>query len=219
MVRNQKGTTREDMTVSEAKMTNSCGRADGALDGGAGKQDPRQAGNLVARKAADALGDLAAIGDAYGVSANDQRLMLLFGMMAIKAVDGREPRTVYSCISRMLAMCMRHKLGEAHVEHLMDICLAVYECPKSRRRVILGSRAERAPDAPADPNVVTPAHPLWEEFAGRLDATIRAERCDGASLMLSARLLGGMAGIDVGKSLDFFRDHGGYCDCEVLFNV
>ena len=28
-----------------------------------------------------------------------------------------------------------------------------------------------------------------------------------------------MGNIDIPKSLEFFNEHGGYCDCEILFNV
>jgi hypothetical protein len=28
-----------------------------------------------------------------------------------------------------------------------------------------------------------------------------------------------MGGIDTAASLDFFKAHGGYCDCEILLNV
>ena len=28
-----------------------------------------------------------------------------------------------------------------------------------------------------------------------------------------------LGGIDIDGTLAFFREHGGYCDCEILFNV
>jgi len=28
-----------------------------------------------------------------------------------------------------------------------------------------------------------------------------------------------MGGIDIEKTLDYFKDHGGYCDCKNLLNV
>lgn len=28
-----------------------------------------------------------------------------------------------------------------------------------------------------------------------------------------------MGGIDIESTMEFFNSHGGYCDCEILFNV
>jgi hypothetical protein len=67
--------------------------------------------------------------------------------------------------------------------------------------------------------VMTPRNPLWGEFARRLKKAIRADGCDASSLQLSEAILAGMAGVDVERSVEFFRAHGGYCDCEVLSNV
>ena len=71
----------------------------------------------------------------------------------------------------------------------------------------------------AETAVMTPINPRWDRFARKLDAAIRAEGCDAETLRLSERLLTGMHGIDVGKSLAYFRANDGYCDCEVLMNV
>jgi len=77
---------------------------------------------------------------------------------------------------------------------------------------------------------LTPDHPQWDEFVIRLEGP---EGCDfqqdsygkttwkccghgGATDILTAM------GFDeqfVAGSLLFFREHGGYCDCEILFNV
>ena len=74
---------------------------------------------------------------------------------------------------------------------------------------------------------MTPAHPLWDEFceilAGPEYCDFREENemvwtCAG-DLTLSEKLLSEWYDVDVPGSLQFFREHGGYCDCEVLFNV
>lgn len=84
-------------------------------------------------------------------------------------------------------------------------------------------------------DVMTPRHPDWEWFCAELDRDIRQHGCsgDGSQLdpatgktapqeqpthWLSRRLLI-KTGCDVEASLAYFREHGGYCDCEVLLNV
>lgn len=76
--------------------------------------------------------------------------------------------------------------------------------------------------------LMTPNHPKWDLFANTLgnegycnfegDEKITWE-CDG-NLNKSAKLLSlEYPEIDIYNTLCFFRDNGGYCDCEVLFNV
>lgn len=65
--------------------------------------------------------------------------------------------------------------------------------------------------------VMTNGHPQWSEFIGRLSRV--AGQCDSKTLSHSSAILQTMGGFDVEKSLEFFRQHGGYCDCEVLMNV
>jgi len=83
-----------------------------------------------------------------------------------------------------------------------------------RRKQII---AQVGPDA--ETAVMTPINPRWDAFAERLAKALRAEGCDASSLRLSEKLLAGMDGIDVARSVEFFRANGGYCDCEVLVNV
>ena len=71
----------------------------------------------------------------------------------------------------------------------------------------------------AKPVAMTPGHPRWREFCRELAKAIRAGECDATSLRLSKRILAGMGGIDLAKSVEFFRRHHGFCDCEVLSNV
>lgn len=85
---------------------------------------------------------------------------------------------------------------------------------RQRRAQVLAQVGEEA-----ETSVLTPINPLWEDFADKLAAAIRAEACDAEPLRLSGRLLAGMGGIDVGKSLAYFRANQGFCDCEVLRNV
>ena len=80
-------------------------------------------------------------------------------------------------------------------------------------------------------DILTPKHTRWTEFAERLEGP---EGCDfqedtngkitwqcngGFDLSKSEKILKHMGGIDIPKTLTYFTEHGGHCDCEVLFNV
>jgi hypothetical protein len=78
--------------------------------------------------------------------------------------------------------------------------------------------------------ILTPEHPLWSDFCDRLAGE---EGCDfqgeglnttwrckaGRNQDYSRAILQTMVGIDVDATLRYFSEHGGHCDCEVLFNV
>lgn len=83
--------------------------------------------------------------------------------------------------------------------------------------------------------ITTPQHPRWDEFYKLLNDELEAFGCsgDGSQLdmdtpkpamqtqpthWLSRHLLTAMQ-CDVDASIELFKRHGGYCDCEVLFNV
>ena len=85
------------------------------------------------------------------------------------------------------------------------------------------TRAERK-------DVMTPDHPRWEEFCERLEGpegcNFRRKRdgnttwrCAGGTDKRHARRILTSMGMDVEESLDYFEANGGYCDCEILFNV
>lgn len=61
-----------------------------------------------------------------------------------------------------------------------------------------------------------PADELAELFTV-LEVLLLRRECTG-TLGLSERWLGGR-GLDVARVVSWLRDNGGYCDCEVLFNV
>jgi len=80
-------------------------------------------------------------------------------------------------------------------------------------------------------SVLTPDHPRWSEFFCRLTGpegcnfrTYPKARggetwnCDH-TLAKSAVILASMEDVDVERTLDFFQEYGGYCDCEVVLNV
>lgn len=81
-------------------------------------------------------------------------------------------------------------------------------------------------------NIMTVDHPRWNEFTERLggpdgcnfrykapgDPRSATWTCSSKGHELATPILKDM-GCDVEKSIEYFRSRGGYCDCEVLFNV
>jgi hypothetical protein len=86
-------------------------------------------------------------------------------------------------------------------------------------------------------NIMTIEHPRWEEFAERLEGpegcNFTAEydeagnyidgsgrwQCKGGKDKTFATAILTDMGMDVEASLKYFEVNGGYCDCEILFNV
>ncbi len=78
-------------------------------------------------------------------------------------------------------------------------------------------------------NMMTPHHPLWEEFARRLESNVGS--CDQSPKKPQSRNIlhalnqdieaGKAEGplIDVDVSLRWFEEQGGNCDCDVLLFV
>jgi len=80
--------------------------------------------------------------------------------------------------------------------------------------------------------IMTPQHARWDEFCERLEGP---ERCNfrkvngesrwtckgGTDKTLATKILKTMGFTDplIESSLDYFEEHGGMCDCEILFNV
>lgn len=74
---------------------------------------------------------------------------------------------------------------------------------------------------------MTPEHQRWAEFCERLAGP---EGCDftedgkwkchgGTDKRFATAILTDMGGVDIPATLRFFEENGGYCDCEILFNV
>ncbi|KKM82205.1 hypothetical protein LCGC14_1321900 [marine sediment metagenome] len=76
-------------------------------------------------------------------------------------------------------------------------------------------------------------HPKWEEFLERLDGPEGCNfqqsdpkntrsltwKCQGGEKQGSATIILKDMDCDIKASFEFFNEHGGYCDCEILFNV
>lgn len=65
--------------------------------------------------------------------------------------------------------------------------------------------------------IMTPDHPRWGEFCDELSAAISNDQCyrecAGAREILKSY------NVDCDLSIEFFQEHGGFCDCEILLNV
>ena len=78
--------------------------------------------------------------------------------------------------------------------------------------------------------ILTPKRPRWSLFVRLLGDTMTdglpegTWRCGdddsgGSKHRYAEAVLTELGGIDIDGTLAFFRQHGGYCDCEILFNV
>lgn len=63
--------------------------------------------------------------------------------------------------------------------------------------------------------IMTPEHPLWSVFAAKLS---RAPLCSGTT-QHARTALSELPGIDVQGSLSALAEIGGYCDCQIEFDV
>jgi hypothetical protein len=83
--------------------------------------------------------------------------------------------------------------------------------------------ALRERDDMTTPEVMTPESPRWDQFCGALDEALGQLGCGGDNARptheVTKRVLTRMGHVDVGASIDFYEQHGGYCDCEVMLNV
>ena len=82
--------------------------------------------------------------------------------------------------------------------------------------------------------IINRDHVLWDEFMGRLegpegcdfkmkdpnDTNTTTWRCSNKiDREFATAILKTMPNIDIEGSMKFFSDNGGFCDCEILFNV
>ena len=70
--------------------------------------------------------------------------------------------------------------------------------------------------------LITPTDIGWSTFVDILENAVENNPCAGSKILARSTLewMDNQTGdIDVNGSLDYFENHGGYCDCEVLANV
>ena len=78
--------------------------------------------------------------------------------------------------------------------------------------------------------VMTPKHKDWNKFCSLLDGPSGCDfkqdakgkitwSCDNAYTHTERILREHYPSVDISATLSYFGEHGGYCDCEILFNV
>lgn len=75
--------------------------------------------------------------------------------------------------------------------------------------------------------ILTTASPRWDEFirmlAGPEGLNFEEDsikKCSSATdRPISRKILESMGNVDIEGTLQYFEDHGGYCECEILMNV
>jgi hypothetical protein len=117
------------------------------------------------------------------------------------------------------------------VEKLINKVMDLYESKSVRQRdierfnnireeIIFRMDLKKEIEKEYEENIMTPDHLEWEEFCNILNDRINLYGCDAETLTQAEYILSKyFPNIDVEKSLEYFREHGGYCDCEILMNV
>jgi hypothetical protein len=78
--------------------------------------------------------------------------------------------------------------------------------------------------------ILTPSSSRWNLFVERLEDVMTrgvpegSWRCGddgsgGSKHRYAKQVMAEIGGIDIPTTLEFFHEHGGHCDCEVLLNV
>jgi len=66
---------------------------------------------------------------------------------------------------------------------------------------------------------MTVEHEQWDDF---IDSLLDAGGCDGTDAFpITRRILAemGLTPTEVEQSISYYRQHGGFCDCEIVLNV
>ena len=66
--------------------------------------------------------------------------------------------------------------------------------------------------------IVDNKHKYWRALYVRLNDGLVKRGCNH-TFDLTEQILFSLPDVDVGGTLEFLMDHGGYCDCEVYMNV
>ncbi|MFX0066975.1 MAG: DUF2695 domain-containing protein [Candidatus Hermodarchaeota archaeon] len=68
-------------------------------------------------------------------------------------------------------------------------------------------------------NFMSSAHPNWKQFCKLLNAKLQSIGCFGDLSNARMILENNFPNIDIEKSLQYFEENGGFCDCEILLNI
>ena len=67
--------------------------------------------------------------------------------------------------------------------------------------------------------ILTPKSRRWKAFTEALELALRFNGCDSRGHRLAKPILSVMEGVNIPETIEFFKANGGYCDCEILWNV
>ena len=68
--------------------------------------------------------------------------------------------------------------------------------------------------------IMTAAHPRWEEFLAQLDRNLPDQQNScGHNFARTMEALADMGDFDPFSTVEYLQECGAYCDCEVFFNV
>ena len=62
--------------------------------------------------------------------------------------------------------------------------------------------------------LMIPGHPQWVEFCNKLQEMQWCEHEFGYAIECL-----NLFAVDTDRTLAWFQEHGGYCDCEIIFNI
>lgn len=69
-------------------------------------------------------------------------------------------------------------------------------------------------------NIMNKTDPRWRKFIDMLSKAIERNGCDATTLTQSKKILKEhFSDIDIEGTVEYFEGRGGFCDCEVIYNV
>lgn len=66
--------------------------------------------------------------------------------------------------------------------------------------------------------VVDQDHPYWRAVYARLFDLYYEKGCNHNHNIVESILMS-LPNVDVNRTIEFYKENGGYCDCEVMYNV
>lgn len=66
--------------------------------------------------------------------------------------------------------------------------------------------------------IMNKKNPGWKVFTKELMKQVSSYECDG-TFALTKKILRTFLSVDLKKSLKFFKERGGFCDCKIIYNV
>lgn len=67
--------------------------------------------------------------------------------------------------------------------------------------------------------VLTPKNIAWSDFIEKLDFALAHKPCTHSYEITTNILRAYFTQIDIAKTIKYFEENGGYCDCEVRWNI